>query len=281
MKKIICVLCSLLVLCLLPVLGQPLPVNPMTRTPNSEEMDPRTGLPLHPLTKFDLDFPGGTPADLVRDIEKATGKPLNVIIPTDDAPTQLPPLKLSEVDIPQLFDAIGPSSSHVVSVSMGFGGAYSQQTYSYGFHTADNPISDDSIWYFHVEKPTLPPVTANPPNTPVCRFYQLQSYLNHGFTVDDITTAIQTGWKMAGVTSPPELNYHKETNLLIACGNPDDLATIQSVLNTLPGTAIDQSQMDYLFKQANKVSNLESQIDELKKKVSASTANSTGNNSGK
>ena len=67
----------------------------------------------------------------------------------------------------------------------------------------------------------------------VCRFYSLAPYLDRGFTVDDITTAIQTGWKMAGVI-PPELNYHKETKLLIAFGEPDELKTIQDVLNALP-----------------------------------------------
>jgi hypothetical protein len=55
--------------------------------------------------------------------------------------------------------------------------------------------------------------------------------------VDDITTAIQIGWKMAGVTPSPELDYHKETKLLIAYGEPDQLQTIEDVLQALPKPA--------------------------------------------
>jgi hypothetical protein len=135
----------------------------------------------------------------------------------------------------------------------------------YGFKTSDNPATDSSIWYFFVNRPALPPLDSS---ASVCLFYQLQPYLNHGFTVDDITTAIQTGWKMAGVTSPPELDYHKQTNLLIAFGKPDDLATIRNVLDALP-----QSYLDY--------GSVESRLEKLEKQVSALTNNSPANSSGK
>ena len=253
MKKFICLAVCLSTLILSPVFGE----------------DTK-------LTSFNLDFPGGTPAGLVKAIEKATGKPLNAIIPTEDTDIQLPPLKMNNVVTPQLFHALEIASQRTVAyqTSLSFpGNSYSQMTTSYGFRTTDNPVTDTSIWYFYTDKPSMPTLVST---AAVCKFYQLQQYLNHGFTVDDITTAIQTGWKMAGITSPPELNYHKETNLLIAFGNPDDLATIQNVLNTLPGTYLEKSQMDYLIKQADKVAALESQIDKLEKKVSTLTANSTG-----
>src|ERR1041385_5181360 len=35
------------------------------------------------LTRFSLDFPGGTPRELAAAIQKASGKPLNVIVPDD------------------------------------------------------------------------------------------------------------------------------------------------------------------------------------------------------
>ncbi|MHC1766566.1 MAG: hypothetical protein AB9869_20060 [Verrucomicrobiia bacterium] len=46
------------------------------------------------LTRFDLDFPGGTPGALAEAIEKASGKPLNLVIPIGSAQTPLPPLKM-------------------------------------------------------------------------------------------------------------------------------------------------------------------------------------------
>jgi hypothetical protein len=51
------------------------------------------------LTRFNLDFPGGGPQDLVAAIEKATGKPLNAIISEEDSAVSLPPLKMNNVNV--------------------------------------------------------------------------------------------------------------------------------------------------------------------------------------
>ena len=59
------------------------------------------------LTQFNLDFPGGTPAQLIKAIEKATTKPLNVVINKEDENVELPPLKMNNVYLPQLFTASG------------------------------------------------------------------------------------------------------------------------------------------------------------------------------
>jgi hypothetical protein len=215
------------------------------------------------LTRFDLDFPGGTPAQLVKAIEKAMGKPLNAIISTEDADVQLPPLKMNDVDVSRLFRALETASVKQVRVVTGTYGngnqSYTYQNLSYGFRT-DSSISDNSVWYFHVEKPALPPVT---PVEKICQFYALTPYLDRGFTVDDITTAIETGWKMAGETPTPELNYHKETKLLIAYGEAAKLETIRRVLDTLPSV-----KDEYWRKMNDKVRELQQQVDQLTKKIS-------------
>lgn len=172
------------------------------------------------LTKFDLDFPGGTPADLVTAIQKATGRPLNVVILEQDANRRLPPLKMSGVDAAQLFDALSETSLRMALIN----GHY-QQT-RFGFQTRGRP-SDESIWFFRIEE--------MPPPPPSSRFFQLAPYLGRGLTVDDITTAIQTAWKMRGDVAPPKISFHKETNLLIAVGDPMSLDTIQQVLSALDG----------------------------------------------
>jgi hypothetical protein len=219
------------------------------------------------LTKFNLDFPGGTPKELVAAIEKATGKPLNAIIPDEDADLQMPPLKMNDVVVPQLFKALELASIKEVKVVTGsyFTGSGNQESYStytsnYGFKTDGQP-TDSSVWYFHADTPPLTP-TVLPQKT--CQFYSLSPYLDRGFTVDDITTAIQTGWKMAGVTPTPELNYHKETKLLIAYGEPDKLKTIADVLKTLPPSAMTVSAAIEYEKAFAK---LQSQIEELKKRL--------------
>ena len=183
------------------------------------------------LTMFSLDFHGGSPSLLVKEIEKAMGKPLNVVINKEDENVELPALKMNDVYLPQLFTALETASRKtVIAVSNpNFPGNYSQVSASYGFRTADNS-TDTAVWYFHVEKPLIPPLISKPK---VCQFFSLTDYLDAGLTVDDITTVIQNGWKMAGVESTPELKYHKETKLLMAYGEPDKMATISDVLKVL------------------------------------------------
>src|SRR5262249_33696224 len=110
------------------------------------------------------------------------------------------------------------------------GSAYQIANLSYGFRQAPGNISDDTIWYFYVDKPTLPPAYQV---GKVCRFYSLAPYLDRHLTVDDITTAIQTGWKMLGDSPPANISFHKDTKLLIAVGEPSKLETIDAVLKAL------------------------------------------------
>jgi hypothetical protein len=188
------------------------------------------------LTKFNLDFPGGTPKELVAAIEKATGRPLNAIVPDELANTKLPALKMNSVDVSQLFQALAAASRKSEAVISGTGSPYGPSSYqiantSCGFRMgSEGRQSDDTIWYFYVEKPTLPPLSSS---AKVCRFYSLALYLDRGVNVDDITTAIETGWKMLGETSPPTISFHKDTKLLIAVGEPSKLETIDAVLRAL------------------------------------------------
>src|ERR1035437_7428839 len=93
MKKSLSLAASLLALNLTPVFGHALTpeehailseANRPTYTPRLAPRlgSPQAGAPV--LTKFNLDFPGGTPKELVAAIEKAMGKPLNVIISSDE-----------------------------------------------------------------------------------------------------------------------------------------------------------------------------------------------------
>ena len=202
------------------------------------------------LLKFNLDFPGGHPRDLVAYIEKAQGHPLNVIIPDDLAETELPRLIMNNVDVDQLFDALELASHKTQAYVTGNNGVYgggqswSQMNTSYGFRTSGKH-TDDSIWYFYAEKPNMTPPSIVSSRT--SRFYELAPYLDRGFTVDDITTAVRTGWKMLGYHEAPgkaeqaefakyqmpDISFHKETQLLIAVGDPDKLSVIDDVLRAL------------------------------------------------
>ena len=199
------------------------------------------------LTKFNLDFPGGTPKELVAAIEKAMGRPLNAIVPKELADTSLPALKMNDVNVPMLFQAlvvastenvVVPNRGYIPGMAGGYGpgapgGPYSTYQSSCGFRSGSggNP-SDNTIWYFYADKPATPPLTTSPVNN-ICRFYSLAPYLDRGLSVDDITTAIETGWKMLREISPPRISFHKETKLLIAVGEERKLETIVAVLKAL------------------------------------------------
>jgi hypothetical protein len=167
------------------------------------------------LTKFNFDFPAGTPRELVAALEKAMGRQINVIIPDEYGNTKLPAFKMTNVTFPELFQAIGQVGRVMVDNA-----SYSK----YSFTTQGKP-TDDSIWYFYANKAPGP--------TKVCRFYPLAPFVDRGMSVDDITTAIETGWKMLGETSPPTISFHKDTKLLIAVGEPSKLETIDAVLKAL------------------------------------------------
>jgi len=186
------------------------------------------------LVQFDLDFPGGTPRQLVAAIEKSSSHPLNAVILDEDANVKLPPLKMKAVTVPELFEALAPASLRMEmhaarSYASVPGGGIRPEIVSYqlqyGFKTIGKP-KDDSVWYFFALKP--PPIV----EARACRFWQLTPYLET-YKVEDITTAIQTGWKMLGEEDPPAISFHKDTKLLIAVGEESKLRMIDSVLQQL------------------------------------------------
>ncbi|MEO6568117.1 MAG: hypothetical protein ABIO94_05085 [Opitutaceae bacterium] len=215
MKKRLCLVLLLTTLVVAPVFSQ-------TAIPNPPVVPP----PQPRLTKFDLDFRGGTPVELVAAIEKASGRPLNAIVPIEHAARKLPPLKMKNVNAAELFQALERSSPMRALVQSG-NGFQSIQT-QYGFRNAGNRlVDDDTVWSFYVEGDVnLPRVT---------RFYLLTPYLDAGLKVDDITTAIQTGWRMRGDAATPTLSFHKETKLLIAVGDSNGMDVIGDVLKALDG----------------------------------------------
>jgi hypothetical protein len=181
------------------------------------------------LITFDLDFPGGTPGDLVAAIQNALGRPLNAIVLPDHSDEKLPPLKMNGVNVSQLFDALRAASRKAEVVATRRGGLQHLET-ERGFKTDGKP-SNASIWYFYVHNAGQ----FTEPEQKISRFYLLTPFLDRGLTVDDITTAIQTGWKMLGdsASAPASMSFHQETNLLIAVGEAHQLETIDQVLNAL------------------------------------------------
>ncbi len=169
----------------------------------------------------------------------------------------IPPLKMRNVSVPQLFQALEVASKNSPqSGSQRSTGGFNPymmdpkmlQRYfgvkinnvpgatnapgdtvsvggHYGFRTEGTP-ANDSIWYFFQESSDAPHEQR------ICRYFQLESYLSK-YTIDDITTAVETGWKMLGIKNAAQLNFHKETKLLIAVGEAQSMNMIEEVLAQL------------------------------------------------
>jgi hypothetical protein len=195
------------------------------------------------LRKFDLDFPGGHPAQLVEMINQPLEGTLNVIIPREADGVDIPALKLKDVNVAQVFDALSHVSQKQIAYEtvvmnqqsyvpqgLAFHPTAGTQFYNqyYGFRT-DGPITENSVWYFYIEQPP-----AGQKIQKSCKYYQLGSYLTQ-YQIEDITTAIKTGWDMLGIKGDamPQLKFHQDTKLLVAVGDSAKLLLIDDVLNEL------------------------------------------------
>jgi hypothetical protein len=184
------------------------------------------------LPRFDLSFSGGTPEDLIAAIVRVTGKPLNTVIPDDCKNLQIADFSVRNVNLAELFEALKNASSKVQRFMVDRpdnNWSFEERNLSYGFSTT-GPPTENSIWCFAREGE---PGSYQTVSATICRFYQLSPYLDAGYKVDDITTAIQTAWKMLGDTNPPSLTYHKETKLLIATGECHEIYVIDDALKQL------------------------------------------------
>jgi hypothetical protein len=65
------------------------------------------------------------------------------------------------------------------------------------------------------------------------------------------------------------LNYHKETKLLMAFGDPEELKTIDTVLQTLPASNATRTELDALRQG---IKDLQATIKDLQAKVNALAA---------
>ena len=239
MKHSSCLIAGLLALALAPVLAQPVAPGP-ERPLTTKDLALFLASSTNSLPRFDLDFPGGTPKELAKAVEKVTGKPLNAVIPDDCAGLKIFPISVKNVTVAQLFEVLTQASKRTERYTVidprelsigGHGSDVYVNDSHYGFSTVGLP-TENSIWYFYRDKGSqFAPWQVL--SSTVCKFYQLGPYLEAGYTVEDITTAVKTGWKMLGVIKPPEITYHKDTKVLIAVGEEDKVKLIGDVLKQL------------------------------------------------
>lgn len=228
-----------------PPRSAPVPPPPPARpTASADREGNPVGNPAIDAPRFDLKFSGGPVKEFVASVNKALGKPVNVVIPKDAEATSIPAVEMYRVTVSALFRALGEASQRQIAVRTGsrnVGGRGDQSTYQYqnigfSFSTNDPHETPDAVWTFKVvSAPELPddaPVSAR-----VVQYYPVAAYLTH-FSVEDITTAIEAGWNLQRETepnkaAPPTIKFHEETKLLICAGSNRQIDVIPQVLKGL------------------------------------------------
>ncbi len=186
------------------------------------------------LPRFDLDFPGGAPEDLIKAISRVQGAKVNAIIPEEYVDVKIPRLQLSHVTVPEVFVALHAANQRLVSAPILGNPGATRYSISGFKSTGDGVITTNTIWTYFSD--ALPDASNQVQNQKL-KVFSLSRYLGKPeqglHSVEDIITAVQTGWKMQRITPNPELTYHPETKLLMVFGSDAALASITDVLRQL------------------------------------------------
>jgi len=211
-----------LVVTLLSSLFVPAMLQAQTDQPKTSKPANSVPAPAPVLTTFNIDFPGGTPDELVQRIAKDSGTKPNVIIPDHVANMRLPKFKLENVNTQQVFEALNMVGDEK--------GAQQFRWVNEGGKADPNPVW---ILYKAPARQT----------TEACQVTFIGNLLE-SFQLEDINAAIRTAWEMLGQSSSPALKFHKETKLLIAKGNEQELKLVQEVLKSLEFGAAQKRSAD-------------------------------------
>jgi hypothetical protein len=209
--------------------------------------------------RMDFDFRDTPLIEVIRavqgDFHNASGNSayLNVYVPghlSELVKTNLVVLSARQVTVGELLRLLSLASIRTVPTVAGYynSGGISVPQYSMnqtGYTFVPVPSTGVNPTYFlqaqGLDAPDLPRPIPALPAQPVGRdstprkqvqFFNLTQYLET-YKVEDIITAVETGWQLAGIKSPPVLKFHQETRLLVASGSLEDLETISQVLTEL------------------------------------------------
>jgi len=208
------------------------------------QVDPVTGLPMAaqpPAPKFDLNFEGGVPQELLAAIATATKERPNVVVHPQCAEAMIPPLQLQSVTAEQVFITLNTLHSPLFK-----DGEWRRV-----------PLRDAEIWSL---TPTPQAEPNQPHNSPAqgsfqqrlnqvvqgmttaqpakaARVFNLSAVLDD-YSIDDVTTAISGAWDLMDGAKDTQIKFHKDTQLLIVVGSAGHLAIVQEVLNELRNNVV-------------------------------------------
>ncbi|MGV3771901.1 MAG: hypothetical protein ACO1QB_03305 [Verrucomicrobiales bacterium] len=189
-------------------------------------------VPSEPEQPFNIYFEGGTPKDFLKALEESLKDLPPVIIPANAADITIPSFELRNVTLSDVFNALN---------ILGMRENWSWQPTSRPNGSPGSAIyvllKQESVTLQRQFPYNLPgyqqPVSSEIKVQPIHVGYLLEKY-----KIEDLTTAIETGWSMSGKVSitdsiEPELKYHKDTEMLLIKGYPSHLNFVTELFKQL------------------------------------------------
>ena len=160
---------------------------------------------------FDISFKGGTLKELLEQIEKNTGRKLNVLCSAEALGQKIPELNMVKTDISSVLEALGKVEPLLLVEEDSSG------------NLTTTIRQKDEICY---------------------RFFKLKKYLEK-YTLEDINSLIQASWELKkdeGKTAEkPRLRFHEETKILIVAGTKTEIDAVDSLLKELDENSQEKS----------------------------------------
>jgi hypothetical protein len=182
-----------------------------------------------PEARFNIDFPGGTPRELIAALNEASGTPVNAFIPETVHAFTMPPMKYYNVSVSEVLKPL--QGRQVINVAEERGSRESDiQEISYRWSSSDN------IWRMEVQD-----IYPSPPTQFIVAPFNV-SHLLEAYTIDDITTTIDSAWKLNRAPKENEIMFHPETKIILVKCPAEDMQVLSSVLDTLRVALIEASK---------------------------------------
>lgn len=225
-------------------------------------VDPVTGQAPNPEDgpRFDFSFDALPLSEVIQIVRKQfrtkSDHHLNVIVPdhlrslTD---TSMVTMEIKQVTVGDLFKILSLASKQEVrspagtmpALGGGFVARYETTKTGYAFEPV--PLTGGHRAYLltanlpppepEAPKPPGPSpsrVRPEPPSPPrSVQFFQLRPYLEANYRIEDIITAMKTGWELSEDPSQPTVKFHEETQLLVVAGQREHLQVVEQVLERL------------------------------------------------
>ncbi len=174
---------------------------------------------------IDLDFRGGTAVDFIQAIRKATGDRANIVVTPYVEDVRIPPMSLRRVDV---FAAVGllegeraESPERSVMLKVRQLGAVSG-----GIAPLMKVIAEARF----VQSPGRPEQSS---------IWSVADLIASGTSAEHITTAVSAALELLGPDShKAQVRFHKETSLLLARANAEQIQIIESVIDQLRRSSV-------------------------------------------